>query len=309
MLGSAGTFGTAALELPSLSDTTIVVTSDLRNFSGLDRFAQRYPDRFFNVGIAEQNMVNFAAGFASEGFNVYATTYATFATARSADSVRVNMGYMGMNVKLFGLGAGFSVGALGPTHISVEDISIARSIPNLTVISPADCIEAFRAVTELAKFDGPAYIRLGGNVPHSVIYESDYDFQIGKAVTLREGKDVAIVGTGSVLGEALSAAEQLEKDMISVGVYNMHTVKPLDVDKLQEVARSSSLIVTLEEHTVRGGLGSAVLEELSNLGLSVPSLMLGISDYFPHAGSYPMLLDQAGLSSSKIISAIRTKLG
>ena len=224
MLGSAGTFGQAAMGLPELNPETLIVTSDLRNFSGLDRFAATHPNRLINVGIAEQNMVGVAAGLCNEGFSVFATTYATFAAARSADPVRVNMGYMGLGVKLVGLGAGFSVGLLGPTHISLEDIAFMRAIPNMTVISPADCVETVKAVQALANYPGPAYLRLGGNVPHPVVYGQDYEFCIGKAIRLREGKDIIIVATGPVVHESLQAAKLLEQQGLHAGVINMQTL-------------------------------------------------------------------------------------
>lgn len=308
ILGSAGTFGVAALELPDLNDDVLVLTADLRNFSGLDRFAAAYPDRLVNVGIAEQNMVGVAAGLANEGFNVFATTYATFASARAADPVRVNMGYMRLGVKLVGLGAGFSVGALGPTHMSMEDVAIMRSIPNLTVISPADCTEAVKATLALADFDGPAYLRLGGGVPHPVVHRGDYEFVIGRGIRLREGDDVTIVATGSVVHQSLAAATLLEEQGLAVGVIDMHTVKPLDTDLLDEVLATSSLVVTVEEHTVIGGLGAAVAEHKTQRPDAPPQLLLGVRDYYPHAGDYAHLLEQAGLTAPQIAAAIAARL-
>ena len=308
MLGSAGTFGVAALEIPSLNENILVLTADLRNFSGLDRFSSTFPDRFINVGIAEQNMVGVAAALENEGFSTFATTYSTFASARSADSVRVNMGYMGLGVKLVGMGAGFSVGLLGATHMGIDDIGIMRSIPNLTIVSPADCAETVKAVLALASFPGPVYLRLGGGVPHAVVYKSDYEFNIGKGVHLRSGTDVTIVATGAVVAQSLEAAKQLDEEGISVGVVNMHTIKPLDTDLLDVVIDSSELIVTVEEHNVIGGLGSAVAEHLSSKKINIPQLSLGIMDCFPHPGDYEFLLEQAGLTAPKIASSIRKYL-
>lgn len=307
MLGSAGTFGQAALGLPEINPQTLIVTADLRNFSGLDRFAEAYPDRLINVGIAEQNMVGIAAGLCNESFSVFATTYATFAAARSADPVRVNMGYMRLGVKLVGLGAGFSVGVLGPTHISLEDIAFMRAIPNITVISPADCTETVKAVRALANYPGPAYLRLGGNVPHPVVYADDYEFCIGKAIRLLNGEDVTIVATGPVVFESLQAAKLLQAQGLQVGVINMHTIKPLDTDMLQEVYASTRLLVTVEEHSIIGGLGGAVAEHKSLLGAAPPQLMIGIQDYFPHAGDYRHLLTETGLTAPQIASTIQAR--
>ena len=307
MLGSAGTFGQAALGLPEINPEILIVTADLRNFSGLDRFATAHPDRLINVGIAEQNMVGLAAGLCNEGFSVFATTYATFAAARSADPVRVNMGYMGLGVKLVGLGAGFSVGVLGPTHISLEDIAFMRSIPNMTVISPADCTETVKAVRALANYPGPAYLRLGGNVPHSVVYAEDYEFCIGKAIRLRGGEDITIVATGPLVYESLQAAKLLQEQGLRVGVINMHTIKPLDTDILQEVYASARLVVTVEEHNILGGLGGAVAEHKSQFSTAPPQLTVGVHDYFPHAGDYQHLLSETGLTASQIAKQIQTR--
>jgi transketolase len=308
ILGSAGSFGVAAMEFPAMGDDILVLTADLRNFSGLDRFGTAYPDRLVNVGIAEQNMIGVAAGLVNEGFNVFATTYATFASARGADPVRVNMGYMGLGVKLVGLGAGFSVGALGPTHMGLEDLTFMRSIPNVTVISPADCTEAIKATLALADHDGPAYLRLGGGVPHAVVHRSDYDFVIGQGIRLREGEDVIIVATGSVVHQSLEAAKLLEGQGVAVGVVDMHTVKPLDKQLLDEVFETAGLIVTVEEHSVIGGLGSAVAEYKAQLKGAPPQLLLGVQDHYPHAGDYTFLVDQSGLSAPKIAAAIAERL-
>ena len=309
ILGSAGTFGLAALELPEIDEQALVVTSDLRNFSGLDRFGAMFPDRLVNVGIAEQNMVGVAAGLANEGFTTFATTYATFASARAADPVRVNMGYMGLGVKLVGMASGFSVGLLGPTHMSLEDIAIMRSIPNVAVISPADCTETVKATLALAEHDGPAYLRLGGGVPHSVVHRRDYAFTIGKGIKLSEGSDVTFVATGSVVSEAVEAAKLLSNDGVSVGVVDMHTIKPLDTGLLDEIFETTDLVVTVEEHNVFGGLGSAVAEYKSQFRQSPPQLILGVSDFFPHAGEYDFLLEQAGLAAPQLAATIRSRLG
>lgn len=309
MLGTAGTFGLSAMGLLDLEPETIILTADLRNFSGLDRFAAAYPDRLINTGIAEQNMVGMAAGLCNEGFKVFATTYATFASARSADPVRVNMGYMGLGIKLVGLGAGFSVGLLGPTHMGLEDVAFMRAVPNMTVISPADCGETFKAVAALAKHDGPVYLRLGGGVPHSVVYSEDYEFCIGKAIRLQEGEDITIIATGPMVYESLEAAKILERSGLSVAVINMHTIKPLDIEILKEVYVHSRLIVTVEEHSIIGGLGSAVAEHKSQFEMSPPQLLIGVKDYFPHAGDYQHLLTETGLTSTQIATTIQLRWG
>lgn len=304
MLGSCGAFGMAALELPDIDDTTVIVTADLCSFSGLDRFRNKFPDRLYNVGIAEQNMIGIAAGMTKEGFNAFATTYATFASTRSCDPVRVNMGYMGLGIKLVGLTSGLSVGILGATHMSIEDIAIMRAIPRLTVLSPADCTETVKATLAAAMHDGPVYLRLTGGMNNPVVYKEDYDFQIGKAITLREGNDITIIATGTMVYQSLEAAKILENNGISSTVIDMHTIKPLDTTVLDKAFEQAKLIVTVEEHSVIGGLGGAVAEYKSKHINSPVQLTIGIEDSFPHAGEYGYLLEKCGLTAPQIAKQI-----
>ena len=210
-LGSCGAFGQAALSLPEINDKIVMLTADLCTFSGLDRFKVMYPDYLFNLGIAEQNMVGVAAGFAKEGYIPFATTYATFASMRSADQIKVNMGYMNLPIKLVGLTTGFSVGILGATHMSLEDISVIRSIPNIILLSPADCTATVKATLAAAQINAPVYLRLSGAMNNPIVYKEDFDFEIGKAITLKEGDDVAIIATGSMVYNSLKAAEILQE--------------------------------------------------------------------------------------------------
>jgi transketolase len=199
------------------------------------------------------------------------------------------------------------VGVLGPTHISLEDIAFMRAIPNMTVISPADCTETVKAVRALANYPGPAYLRLGGNVPHPVVYAEDYEFCIGKAIRLRGGEDITIVATGPVVYESLQAAKLLEAQGLRVGVVNMHTIKPLDTDMLQEVYASARLVVTVEEHSILGGLGGAVAEHKCQFAATPPQLIIGVRDYFPHAGDYLHLLSETGLTAPQIATQIQSR--
>lgn len=304
MLGSCGAFGMATLDLPASDDSIVIITADLCSFSGLDRFRGKFPDRLYNVGIAEQNMIGVAAGLTKEGFNVFATTYATFASTRSCDSVRVNMGYMGLGIKLVGLTAGLSVGILGATHMSIEDIAIMRAIPNLTVISPADCTETVKATHAAALHNGPVYLRLTGGMNNPVVYNNDYDFKIGKAITLREGEDITIIASGSMVYQSLEAAKILEKQELSVSVIDMHTIKPLDITVLDKAFGHSKLIVTVEEHSAIGGLGGAVAEYKSKQKNTPVQLTIGIEDNYPHAGDYGYLLEKCGLLAPQIAKKI-----
>lgn len=298
-LGSCGAFGAAALELPEINDKIVVLTADLCTFSGLDRFKAKYPDRLYNVGIAEQNMVGVAAGLAKEGFVPFATTYATFASMRCADQIKVNMGYMKLPVKLVGLTAGYSVGILGATHISLEDIAVIRSIPNITILSPADCTATIKAVMSAAETDTPVYLRLSGTMNNPVVYKEDFNFEIGRAITLRDGSDVAVIATGTMVYNALKAAEILAEKGLSVKIIDMHTIRPIDIEAIQS-ACSTKLLVTVEEHSICGGLGSSVAQTLALKKNKPPHLMIGVSGDYPHASSYPYLLDRAGLTAEKI---------
>ena len=299
MLGSCGAFGQAALELPEVDDRVVVLTSDLCVFSGLERFKGKFPDRLYNVGIAEQNMVGVAAGFAREGFIPFATTYAAFASMRCADQVKVNMGYMGLPVKLVGLTAGFAVGALGATHMSLEDVSVMRAMPNVTVLSPADCTATVKAVMAAATCPGPVYLRLSGPMPNPIVYKGECPFEVGKANVLRDGTDVTVIATGSMVYQALKAAELLEGDGVSAEVIDMHTIQPLDEEAVSH-ASGRKLIVTVEEHSVVGGLGSAVAEQLARLPRHPRLVRVGHEGRYPLAGSYADLIRSDGLDAEGI---------
>jgi transketolase len=306
MLGSNGAFGFAALELPEIDDNIAILTADEMYFSGLERFGAKYPKRLYNIGIAEQNLVGVAAGMSKEGLNVFATTYATFASTRSCDQVRVNMGYMKLGIKLVGLTAGLSVGILGATHCSIEDIAIMRAIPNITILSPADCTETVKATLAAVRHKGPVYLRLTGGQPNHPVYKTDFAFEIGKAIRLREGEDIAIVATGAMVHASLEAARILSEQAISCTVIDMHTIKPLDEIALMETLRVK-LLVTVEEHSMKGGLGGAVAECLAGVRVKPPQLIIGIADEFKNGADYPYLLQQFGLTAPQIAQTILKK--
>lgn len=302
-LGLSGAFGLAAMELAESDPRVMMLTADLCNFSGLDRFKAKYPDRIYNLGIAEQNMLNVAAGLAKEGFVPFATTYATFASMRCADQVKVSMGYMGLPVKLVGFTAGFAVGSLGATHMSLEDLSVMRSIPNLVILSPADCASAIKAVLAAAQCEHPVYIRMSGSIPTPSVYKEDFEFEIGRANLLRDGEDVSLIATGSMVAVALSAAEALAAQGVRAEVLDMHTVKPLDEAAVAR-ACGKRLVVTLEEHGRIGGLGSAVAEVLARRGNHPKLLTIGTDDRYPHAGSYADLMAEAGLTAPAVAAKV-----
>ncbi len=299
-IGSRGVFGQAILAVAEHYPDLIVMSADLGNSSGLDRFKKTYPNQFLNIGIAEQNMIGVAAGLAKEGYNVFATSFAPFIAMRAAEQVRMNLGYMEMNVKAVAIGSGVSMAFLGNSHYGIEDASVMRSIPNITVVSPADCSEIFKTVQAAAKFEGPMYIRLTGAVGNPPVYTEDYSFEIGKAVILREAAEVTFIATGSMVCESLEAAKLLEQSGVKAGVINMHTIKPLDIDAVESALQHSKVIVTVEEHSVIGGLGSAVAEYKAYERDAPPQLILGLPDKFDVTGDYRFLLDRHGLVASKI---------
>lgn len=306
-LGPSGAVGIAASELAKANEQVLMLTSDLCFFSGLDRFKNDYPDKLVNFGIAEQNMICAAAGLAKEGFIPFANTYASFCASRCADQVRVNMSYMELPIKLIGLTAGFGAGILGATHMSIEDVAVMRSLPNITVISPADCSEIIKALMASAENSQPTYIRLTGPVSTPIVHKEDYEFVIGKAITLREGSDICFIATGSIIAEVNCAAERLAQEGISSSVIDMHTIKPLDYEALKYAFAHHKLVVTVEEHSVYGGLGGAVSEWRAEAEISTPLQIIGIRDFFPKAGSYRYQLEQSGLTEAQIFDKVLKK--
>ena len=282
----------------------MMVTGDLGDSSGLARFKNTFPDRFINVGIAEQNMIGVAAGLAKEGYNVFATSFGPFITLRSGEQVRMNLGYMELNVKAVAIGSGLSMAFLGNSHYGLEDAAVMRSIPNLTVVSPADCAEIVKVVHAAAEFDGPMYIRLTGAVGNPPVYTEEYDFEIGKSVTLRKGSDISIFATGSMVYESLEAAKILDNLGISATVINTHTLKPFDYSEVDKAISSSKIIITVEEHSIIGGLGSIVAEYKAKFTNSPAQLILGLPDKFGKTAEYSYLLDKYRLVGEKIAADI-----
>ena len=308
LLGPSGAHGTAAIELAETNQKVVMLTADLCFFSGLERFKALYPDKLYNLGIAEQNMIGVAAGLAKEGFIPFANTYASFCSSRCADQVRVNMSYMKLPIKLIGLTAGYGAGILGATHVSIEDVAFMRALPNITVISPADCTEIIKAVLASANTADPTYIRLTGPMNTPIVYKEDYKFEIGKAIHLRDGEDVCIIATGSMVFHAMQSAKILEEEGIHCSVINMHTIKPIDEGAIYEANEKHNLIVTAEEHSVIGGLYGAVAEVLCKFGVHKPVLPIGINDLFIHAGKYSFQMMESGLTAEIISEKIKDKL-
>ena len=302
--GSRAVFGQAIFSLAETKNNLMVLSADLGSSSGLSRFKKAYPDKFLNVGISEQNMIGVAAGLAKEGSVVFVTSFAPFIAMRSSEQIRMNLGYMNLNVKAVAIGSGVAMAFLGNSHYGIEDASIMRSIPNLTVVSPADCGEIVQTVFAAAEYEGPVYIRLTGEVNNPVVYEEDYDFEIGKAITLRNGSDISIFANGTMVYESLEAAKILELESISATVVNMHTIKPLDTSVIDKAVKSTKLIVTVEEHSVIGGLGGSISEYKTTLSNAPPQLILGLPDKFGKIGEHRYLLEKYELTAMQIAHRI-----
>jgi transketolase len=298
--------GLAMLELGKI-DNVMVLTADLAKTSGLDRFKATFPYKFLNMGIAEQHMIGFGAGLAKEGYLVYATTFANFAAMRSYEQIRLNLGYMGFNVKVLGIASGLAMAMFGNTHYGIEDIALMRAVPNLTVVSPADGAEVVKTMFASAVYPGPMYIRLTGSGMNPVVYAEDYEFEIGKAITLKDGSDVSMIATGSMVHTALVAADILDSYGIKASVIDMHTIKPLDTNVINNACKTG-LIVTVEEHSVIGGLGAAVAEYTATLSHNPKQLFIGLPDSFIKSGSYEFMIDKHGLTAEKIAERIRREL-
>jgi len=299
-------YGRALVKLGAENKDIVVLDADLAGSTRTKEFKKHYPERFFNMGIAEQNMMGTAAGLATAGKIVFASTFAIFATGRAFEQIRNSIAYAKLNVKIVASHAGLTVGEDGASHQAIVDISIMRSLPNMTVIVPADGVEAEKAVIAAAQYNGAVYIRMGRSaVP--VIYQQDYDFAIGKASVLKEGQDVSVLACGIMIAESLKAAEELAQEGISVKVINVATIKPIDKEAIVKAAQETGAIVTVEEHSIIGGLGSAVAEVLVE-NEPVPMERVGVMDIFGESGKPQALLEKYGLTAKEVVSAVKKVL-
>ncbi len=300
-------FGEALCELAKTNKDIVVLDADLAAATKTSIFQKAYPDRFFDCGIAEGNMIGVAAGLAACGKIPFAASFAMFATGRAFEQIRNSVAYPELNVKIAGSHAGISTGEDGATHQCLEDIAIMRAIPHMTVINPADHYEMLGAVEAALNINGPVYIRLGRLAIESVNNNDDYKFELGKGVTLRDGKDVTIVATGLVVREAVIAAEELAKEGIDARVINIHTIKPIDRDILVKAAKETGKIITFEEHNVIGGLGDAVLSVVSE-ECPVPVKKCGVYDRFGYSGPAKELLEIFGLTAPGVAREVKAFL-
>lgn len=306
-ISSRGVFGKALSDIEAEMPDLRVLVADVACSARLEDFAKNAPDKLINVGIAEQNMIGIAAGLASTGKTVFATTFAPFASMRCFEMLRTQLGYMNLNVKVVGLMSGLAGGVVGNTHYGLEDLAITRVIPNMTVLSPADGVETYKAVCAAAQMKGPCYIRLTGTNGSMPVYKEDFDFEIGKGIVLKEGTDIALIATGSMVAEAQRAARALTKSNIAASVVDMHTIKPLDTKLLDALFANHKMVVTIEEHFAIVGLGSAVAEYKSGFKNMPPHLIIGIPDVFEKAGDYAFMLNKCQLTANQIASSIIQK--
>ena len=301
-------YGEALTALAEKYPNLVVLDADLAAATKTGIFKKAYPDRFFDCGIAEANMMGVAAGLAATGMIPFASTFAMFAAGRAYEIVRNSIGYPHLNVKIGATHAGISVGEDGATHQCNEDIALMRTIPGMTVIVPADDVEARAAVEAAILHDGPVYLRFGRLAAPVFNDPENYHFEIGKGVTLRDGKDITIAATGLMVAEALEAAKVLAGEGIDARVLNIHTIKPLDEELILKAARETGRIVTVEEHSIIGGLGSAVADCVS-AGCPVPVKKIGVNDEFGHSGPAVDLLREFGLSAENIVATVKKALG
>lgn len=297
-------YGEALKILGEINEDVVVLDADLSSSTKTSGFGKEYNERFINVGIAEQNLIGTAAGLAAAGKIPFASSFAMFATGRAFEIIRNSVAYPKLNVKIAATHAGLTVGEDGASHQALEDLSIMRSIPNMTVICPADGVEAKAAVLAAASFRGPVYIRLGRSKVPTIFNEDDYKFEIGRGIELAEGTDATIIATGIMAAKALKAKELLELVGINARVINIHTLKPIDQNIIIDAARETGCIVTAEEHNIIGGLGSAVAEVISE-NYPVPLKRVGVEDTFGESGPGDELLEKYGLTSEKLAEAVK----
>lgn len=299
-------YGEALLELGKSRPDIVALDADLSGSTKTKKFAKEFPDRFFNMGIAEQDMIGTAAGFALTGKVPFASTFAVFETGRAWDQIRLTVCYSNTNVKLVATHSGITVGEDGASHQALEDITLMRALPNMTVIVPADAAETKSVIDTVADHKGPVYVRLGrAKVPY--VMPDDYKFEMGKAFVFSMGSDVNIIASGIMVGIALNAAKTLSGEGIDTGVINMSTIKPLDGETLLSAAKASKLIVTAEEHSIIGGLGGAVSEFLSE-NYPVPVKRIGTQDVFGCSGAPDELLKLHGMTAENIVETVKNSL-
>lgn len=302
-MATRAAYGKALVEMGAENPNLVVMDADLSKSTMTAEFGKAYPERFFNMGIAEQNLYGTAAGLALSGKTVCASTFAMFASGRAFEIIRNSIGYTGANVKICATHAGITVGEDGASHQTFEDLALMRTIPGMTVVNPSDGVSAKKLLKQVVGMEGPAYVRLGrAAVP--VFYDETADVELGKGNVLRAGKDVTVIATGIMVSEAMEAASQLETEGVDVRVIDMHTIKPLDEELIVKAAEETGKIVTAEEHSVIGGLGSAVAEVLCRK-CPAKMAMVGQQDTYGESGKPDELKEKYGMTAADIVEAVR----
>src|SRR3989338_4192119 len=304
MVATRDAYGLALAEIGKENPNVVVLDADLKVSTKTSGFAQAFPERFFDMGVAEQDMISTAAGLAAAGKIVFASTFAVFGSGRAWDQVRVSVAYTRLNVKLAVTHAGITTGEDGASHQANEDIAIMRALPNMTVIVPSDSVETDKVIREAVKFYGPMYIRLSRPKTPVIHDNPNYEFKIGKGEVMRAGSDATIFACGLMVSLALDAAELLAKEGVKARVVNLHTIKPLDTELIVNCAKETGAVVTAEEHSILGGLGGAVAEVLVE-NAPVPLARVGIKDTFGESGTPDELLAKYGLTPEEIVHAVR----
>lgn len=303
-MGAQGSYGQAIFDLAQDGQDFFAISADLGIASGLDRFINKYKQKYINVGIAEQNMISIAGGMASIDTPVFASSWAPFATYRCADQIRVLAGIMKENIKIVGLASGMHIPKFGSSHYGLGDIALMKSISNIAIISPCDGLEVYHAIFAAAKWNGPIYIRLtNGNFAPIINNWENYKFNIGHANILREGEDISIIACGSILKNVLEVADRLDREGISCGVVNMHTIRPVDTECLEKLM-TNKMIFTVEEHSEIGGLGATICEYMASKKNHPPVVRIGVNDFYPMPGDYDYMLRQCGLDVETIFEKI-----
>lgn len=303
-MGMRKAYGAILSELAGEHENLISIAADVVDSANLYNFAEKYPDRQFNAGISEQNMVAMAAGLAKEGANVFVTSFAPFVSLRVYEAIRTLVCYMNLNVKMVALSSGFSLGVQGATHYALEDIAIMRAIPNLLVLAPSDTTELAKAMEYLATYDGPAYLRLTGLPGSASVHKGDYDYDVNCIEVVREGEDVGIFATGTLVNESVRAARLLSKSDINAGVVNFSKLNPVNTEALITECRKYKMIVTVEEHNIVGGVGSIVSEALASIESHPRMLRLGTTDSNQVAGNYAYMMEKNRLTAKDIAERI-----
>lgn len=306
-LGMRKAFGPFMKAIAQENKNIVILAADVANSGNLEIFRESFPEQFYNVGISEQNMTGIASGLAKEENNVFIISFAPFVSMRNYEALRTLVGYMHLNVKVVALSSGLSLGVQGNTHYCMEDISLMRTIPGMTVFSPADVVEEAKCLEYLSNFEGPAYLRLTGIDGSPCVYKTTYQFKPGSPSLLREGDDVAIITTGSISAECIRVSRAMKKKGFSCAVYSICRIKPFDIDFVERL-KDYKLVVTVEEHFRTGGIGSIICEEICDHGYALPVMRIGINDKYPHAADYANLLETNGLTASQILEAILNKI-